>query len=126
MYRNKFIDNISRKKISIYDKINVNDAKLWIPTDELEKIFNKNLIGFSLNGLALRTRSKVLKAKVCEVLGYPIPDSFKNVAQRKQNVPQAEERSGRCGYALLCDDFCPHFCNQLPWPWTAEAFSEKS
>jgi len=82
MYRNKFIDNISKKNISIYDKIPINDPDLWIPTDELERIFNKTLIGFSLNGLALRTRSKVLKAKVCEILGYPIPNTFKKTNPR--------------------------------------------
>ena len=82
MYRNKFIDNISKKNITIYDKIKLNDPNLWIPTDELEIIFNKTLVGFSLTGLPLRTRSKVLKSKVCEILGYPIPESFKKTNPR--------------------------------------------
>lgn len=38
--------------------------------------------GFSTAGVALRTRSKIVKAKVCEVLGYPVPPSFKKTRPR--------------------------------------------
>lgn len=34
------------------------------------------MCGISLSGLALRTRSKVVKSIICEALGYPIPKSF--------------------------------------------------
>lgn len=69
-------ENISRSELSIYDEINYDNNDLWYSNSELEKILNENLIGFSLNGLALRTRSKVIKSKICEILGYPIPKSF--------------------------------------------------
>ena len=38
--------------------------------------------GKSLAGLALRTRSKIVKELVCEALGYPTPKSFKKVQPR--------------------------------------------
>lgn len=41
----------------------------------LEKL-NAYLIGKSLYGLPLRTRSKVIKQLICEALGYDIPKSF--------------------------------------------------
>ncbi len=72
----KFIKNISNKKISIYDQVDINDLDLWIPSIVLEEILNAHLNGLSLAGLPLRTRSKVLKSHVCEALGYPIPSSF--------------------------------------------------
>ena len=43
---------------------------------KLELALKKGLIGISLSGLPLRTRSKVVKEKVCLALGYPIPKSF--------------------------------------------------
>lgn len=68
--------NILKSKLSIYDIIDCNNNDLWYSDLELEELLNENLIGFSLNGLALRTRSKVIKSKICDVLGYPIPKSF--------------------------------------------------
>jgi hypothetical protein len=38
-------------------------------------------MGFDLN-YPLRTRSKVLKSKICEILGYPVPASFKKSRPR--------------------------------------------
>lgn len=43
---------------------------------QLELALKKGLIGLSLGGLPLRTRSKVVKEKVCLALGYPIPQRF--------------------------------------------------
>ena len=40
------------------------------------------MTGLDLNGLAIRTRSKVVKAAVCEALGYPTPKSFKRTRPR--------------------------------------------
>ena len=48
----------------------------------LETLLNEGLRGLSLSGLALRTRSKVVKTAVCEALGYPIPRSFKKTQPR--------------------------------------------
>jgi len=73
----KYPANISRIGLSIYDPIEVGDPDLWIPTPELEMILNDRLIGLSLLGLPLRTRSKVLKSEVCQALGYQTPSSFK-------------------------------------------------
>ena len=71
-----YVQNITDSKISIYDHINPEDRDLYIPTFALERIISDYLIGFSLEGLPLRTRSKVVKAKICEALGYPITRSL--------------------------------------------------
>jgi hypothetical protein len=77
----EYYTNIFNSGLSIQDKIDSNDEK-WIPTNTLEKILNSQLIGFSLKDLPIRTRSKVLKSKICEILGYPIPKSFKKTQPR--------------------------------------------
>ena len=61
----------------IYSSIKVGDAQFWIPTRHLEKLLNQGLTGLDLSGLALRTRSKIVKSAVCDALGYPVPKSFK-------------------------------------------------
>lgn len=71
-----YVTNIKNSKLTIYDKVSTSDAALYIPTNELQRILNESLSGLSLSGLALRTRSKVVKIKICEALGYPIPKSF--------------------------------------------------
>jgi len=48
----------------------------------LEALLNTHLKGKSLAGLALRTRSKVVKEAVCQALGYPIPASFQKTQPR--------------------------------------------
>lgn len=75
-------ENISNSKLTIYDKVSCNNTELWYTNQDLEEILNINLQGFSLNGLALRTRSKVIKTKICEILGYPVPKSFLKVQPR--------------------------------------------
>ena len=40
------------------------------------------MIGLSLYGYALRTRSKVVKSEICKALGYPIPSSFAKTQPR--------------------------------------------
>lgn len=67
---------------SIYDIIDPLDADYYIPTGELERILHGALVGTSMAGMAPRTRSKVVKTKVCEALGYPVPKSFKKVQPR--------------------------------------------
>ena len=68
---------IQSSGFDIYSPIEVGDAHAWIPTLHLETLLNVALTGRALGGLALRTRSKVVKTAVCEALGYPIPKSFK-------------------------------------------------
>ena len=77
-----YVQNIRDARITIYDPIEVGDPTLWIPAPELERLLDDGLRGISLAGLPLRTRSKVAKAHVCRVLGYPVPKSFKKVQPR--------------------------------------------
>jgi hypothetical protein len=69
-------ESIQRSGLTIYDPITVGDPELWIPSPELTILLTKSLAGISLEGLALRTRSKVVKEAVCKALGYPVPKSF--------------------------------------------------
>jgi len=66
--------------LSIYDPLD-GRPDLFIDHKSLERILRVGLLGLDLN-YPLRTRSKVLKSKVCEVLGYPIPASFKRSQPR--------------------------------------------
>ncbi len=69
--------NISSSKLSIYDLISPLNRDLYIPTTELQYILRNHLVGLSLKGYPLRTRSKVVKKEICNALGYPVPKSFK-------------------------------------------------
>ncbi len=77
-----FVKQISQSGLSIYDPIEVGHSKLWIPSPELELLINKELLGRSLGGLPIRTRSKVVKTGICKALGYPVPLSFKRTKPR--------------------------------------------
>jgi hypothetical protein len=78
----RFVEAIRKSGLSIYDRIEIGDPDLWIPTPELEALLDMGLCGISLAGLPLRTRSKVLKEHVCRILGYPIPASFQKCQPR--------------------------------------------
>ena len=78
----EYVQSIRQSGLSIYDRIEVGDPELWIPAPELEQILNSALVGQSLAGLPLRTRSKVAKQLVCEALGYPVPSSFRRTQPR--------------------------------------------
>lgn len=73
---------IAASGLSIYDPIEIGDPELWVPTPELETLLDARLRGISLAGLALRTRSKVVKEHVCRALGYPVPPSFRKTQPR--------------------------------------------
>ena len=73
---------IEASGFDIYSPIEVGDANLWIPTLQLEALLRHGLIGYNLAGLALRTRSKVVKQAVCSALGYPVPNAFKKTQPR--------------------------------------------
>lgn len=77
-----FQTDIRSSKLSIYDAISPKNSRLFLPSDILEDLLNSQLVGLSLSGLPLRTRSKVLKESVCKGLGYPIPSSFKKTKPR--------------------------------------------
>lgn len=77
-----YVAAIRASGLTIYDEIKIGDPKLWIPTTELETLLDSGLRGISLAGLPLRTRSKVVKERVCGALGYPVPKSFKKSQPR--------------------------------------------
>lgn len=70
------VRNISLSGLTIYDPIPVGDTNFWLTNEELSAVLNNFLIGLSFEGLAIRTRSKIAKEKVCQALGYPLPKSF--------------------------------------------------
>ncbi len=73
--------NIQLSGKSIYDPIDIGDPDLWVPNAHLEQLL-QGLVGLSLSGLPIRTRSKVVKQSVCDCLGYPTPVSFKKTQPR--------------------------------------------
>ena len=81
---NRYVAAIRRRGLSIYDHIEVGDPNLWIPTPDLQTLLHEGLVGMSLEGMPLRTRSKVVKEQICRVLGYPVPRSFKRTQPRFQ------------------------------------------
>jgi hypothetical protein len=77
-----YAQNIQGSQLSIYDPIDPQDKALWIPRAELEALLNAGLSQFSLQGLPIRTRSKVVKQQICKILGYPVPRTFKKTQPR--------------------------------------------
>lgn len=80
--KEEFAARIAETGYTIYDPIEPGDPRLWLSAATLEAILDKGLRGFSVKGLPLRTRSKVIKAEVCWCLGYPVPRSFKKTQPR--------------------------------------------
>lgn len=70
------VSNISRARLTIYDSVQIGDVNYWLTSEELSAVLNHSLKGISLEGLAIRTRSKVAKQLVCKALGYPSPKVF--------------------------------------------------
>jgi len=66
--------------LTIYDCLD-SRPDLYLRTEELQAVLSRKLVGLSLT-YPLRTRSKVMKSRVCETLGYPIPATFKKVKPR--------------------------------------------
>jgi hypothetical protein len=78
----QFVSAIRSSGLTIYDHIEVGTPRLWIPSPELQTLLDRGMRGMSLAGLPLRTRSKVVKERVCQVLGYPVPKSFQKTQPR--------------------------------------------
>ena len=76
------MEAIRRSGLTIYDDVLASNPNLWIPTDVLQCLLRRKLIGFSVSGLAPRSRSKVVKGQICWVLGYPVPDTFTKTRPR--------------------------------------------
>ncbi|HZM02542.1 MAG TPA: hypothetical protein VFC44_05930 [Candidatus Saccharimonadales bacterium] len=72
---------IRKSGLTLYDAIEVG-SPLWIPSRELERLLDKGLRGIPTSGIPNRTRSKMVKSRICENLGYPIPKSFKRCRPR--------------------------------------------
>ena len=77
-----YVDNIRKSGLTIYDVIPPEEIDLFIPTETLEEILSRELVGLSVAGLPLRTRSKFVKSQVAKALGYPVPNSFKKTQPR--------------------------------------------
>ncbi len=69
-------NNIVNAQLSIYDAIDIGDPQFWFTSPELTAILRRYLIGISLAGMAIKTRSKKAKSLVCDALGYSVPKSF--------------------------------------------------
>ncbi len=80
--QNQYLEAIEKSGLTIYDPIEIGHPDFWIPTPALEDLINQGLVGISLAGLPLRTRSKTVKEYVCRALGYPVPPSFKKTQPR--------------------------------------------
>ena len=74
--------NISTSGLTIYDHVDPANPDLYIPIDDLQQILSDQMVGLSLSGYALRTRSKIVKTAICNALGYPTPKSFKKTQPR--------------------------------------------
>jgi len=115
----KYVTNITQSGLSIYDPIELGDPNLWIPTPDLQGLLNDGLVGMSLHGLRLRTRSKVVKQAVCRVLGYPVPKSFKRTRPRfpSQRFDTYIQKANNLKYgtkkSLILDDMSSSVFHQL-------------
>ncbi|HEY4379551.1 MAG TPA: hypothetical protein VGN01_04340 [Acidobacteriaceae bacterium] len=65
----------------ISEPIAIGDSTLWIPDHELELLALEGLRGVDVR-LPQRTRAKLVRQKICEALGYPIPKSFPRTRPR--------------------------------------------
>jgi hypothetical protein len=62
---------IGKSGRSIYDRLD-DRPDLFLNINELEEALSNELIGLSLAGYPIRTRSKVFKTAVCKALGFRI------------------------------------------------------
>ena len=87
-------ERIRDSGLTIYDVIAL-DSRLWIPSGELTRLLNDGLRGLSLEGLPLRTRSKAVKSRICTLLGYPVPQTFRRERPRfpSQNLDVYVQKS---------------------------------
>ena len=76
----RIVRAIAASGLSIYDPL-ADKPGLFIETRGLERILKKALIGLDLD-YPIRTRSKVVKGRVCEALGYPVPERFRRTKPR--------------------------------------------
>jgi hypothetical protein len=81
MGKNRQVSRIAASRLTIYDELPV-DSDLRIASEELEQLLRKGLKGIDVAHLPLRSRSKFVKSRVCEIMGYPAPLSFARLRPR--------------------------------------------
>ena len=100
---------IAKSGKSIYDALH-EGSDLFPAGGDLEAILRAGLVGLDLN-YPLRARSKFLKSKICEILGYPVPTSFTKSKPRfpGQDFDTCVQKSNnlqiwipRCGICAMC------------------------
>lgn len=79
---NRYVKSIRKRGLTIYDAIEIGDPEIWIPSRSLERILSRSLKGISLEGLPLRTRSKIVKQHICRARGYPVPSTVRRTRPR--------------------------------------------
>lgn len=72
---------ISASGLTIYDHIDPKSG-LFLSKRQLQDMISEELVDTSLSGVPLRTRSKIVKSKICQALGYPVPKTFAKVQPR--------------------------------------------
>jgi hypothetical protein len=77
----EYVDGIRNAGLSIYDQIPRKVGHLRVPDKQLERILTAALRGLNVN-LPARTRSKIVKTKICEALGYAVPERFEKTQPR--------------------------------------------
>jgi hypothetical protein len=84
---------ITASGLTIYDNLQ-DRPDLFLNNETLEEVLNKGLSGFNLD-YENRTRSKVVKARICEILGYSAPNRFKRTRPRfpGQNFDTAVQKA---------------------------------
>ncbi len=68
------ISRIRQRGITIYTSLESTVPDV-IPNDELENILRNTLVGFHCDW-PQKTRAKIIRQRICETLGYPVPRSF--------------------------------------------------
>jgi len=66
---------------SIYDMVDSGSPE-WLSNHDLKRKILDGLTGFSTGNIPVKTRSKMFKEKICDILEYPIPRSFKRTKPR--------------------------------------------
>jgi hypothetical protein len=74
---------------TIYDPVTIGSSQ-WLPIDFLETLLELGLRGTSLAGLPLRTRSKVVKARVCASPRLPATQCV------QKDTPEVSRPGFRC------------------------------
>lgn len=71
-------DRVQQDSVPIYGPAADADSPYYYPADVLEEYLGDALIGsYEFAGIAIKTRSKVAKTRIVELLGYIAPKSFK-------------------------------------------------